>query len=110
LNRRLPADVDDRTRCFVLDGMRKTRFTIGIAAALLFSALIPFRATAGDIRPEARVSRERANCEKACHDDHKRWVDLCIGNHDPREITPSARGQCVATGAERLRQCLRGCR
>lgn len=49
-------------------------------------------------------------CEKACHDDHRRWVDRCLANHDPREITPSARGQCVDAGAERLRQCLGRCR
>src|SRR5512143_1548921 len=90
--------------------MRKTRFAIRIAAVLLFCALVPFRATAGDARSAARVSTDRANCEKACHDDHKRWVDLCIANHDPREITPSARGQCVAAGAERLKRCLQGCR
>lgn len=49
-------------------------------------------------------------CEKACHDDHRSWVDRCLANHDPREITPSARGQCVDAGAERLRQCLGRCR
>jgi hypothetical protein len=55
-------------------------------------------------------TRVQLACEKACHEDHRRWVDLCRANHNPREITPSARGQCVATGAERLQQCLKGCR
>lgn len=90
--------------------MRRSHVVFRIAAVLLFSVLIPIRATAADRRPEARGARERGTCEKACHDDHKRWVDLCIGNHDPREITPSARGQCVAAGAERLGQCLLRCR
>jgi len=49
-------------------------------------------------------------CEKACHEDHRGWVDLCRANHSPREITPSARGQCIDAGAERLQQCLERCR
>jgi hypothetical protein len=49
-------------------------------------------------------------CEKACHEDHREWVDLCIANHNPREITPNARGHCVDAGAERLQACLTRCR
>lgn len=90
--------------------MRTVHVAFRIAAALVVSAFLPFHATAADRRPEARRAPERGICEKSCHDDHRRWVDLCIGNHDPREITPSARGQCVAAGAERLAQCLQRCR
>ena len=67
-------------------------------------------AMAADPAADSGKTRQRLACEKACHDDHRRWVDLCIANHNPREITPSARGQCVDAGAERLRQCLGKCR
>jgi hypothetical protein len=75
-------------------------FLIGIASP----------AMAADQSPDSGKTRARLACEKACHDDHRRWVDLCLANHNPREITPSARGQCVDAGAERLQQCLKGCR
>ncbi|MFA6147571.1 MAG: hypothetical protein WC899_05120 [bacterium] len=55
-------------------------------------------------------SRVQPACRKACHEDHRQWVDLCLANHNPREITPSARGRCVDAGAERLHRCLKGCR
>ena len=67
-------------------------------------------AMAADPGPDSGKTRTRLGCEKVCHDDHRGWVDLCLANHNPREITPSARGQCVDAGAERLRQCLKGCR
>ena len=90
--------------------MRKAWLTLPIAATLLISVLVPFRATAAEPRPEVRQGRDRGVCERACSEDHRTWVGLCIEFHDPHEIIPSARGQCVADGAERLRQCLEGCR
>ena len=79
-----------------------------VLAALL--AGVAFPAMAADQAPKSGKTGSQLACERACHDDHRRWVDLCIANHDPREITPSARGQCVDAGAERLRQCLARCR
>lgn len=90
--------------------MRSASLALSVAAGVLFSCLLPSLVPAADQRPETGKARDQRACEKACHDDHRRWVDLCIGNHDPREITPSARGQCVEAGAGRLRQCLTGCR
>jgi len=55
-------------------------------------------------------TRAQLACERDCHDDHVEWVNLCIANHNPREITSNARGHCIAAGAERLQQCLKGCR
>lgn len=63
-----------------------------------------------DRRADKGKTRAQLACERACHQDHGEWVDLCIANHDPREVTPNARGHCIAAGAERLQQCLSGCR
>ncbi len=67
-------------------------------------------AMAADRGPGRGKTRAQLACEKACHDDHDAWVGLCLANHDPREITPSARGQCIEAGAERLQRCMKGCR
>lgn len=88
-----------------------TRFAAGfmtVLSTLLICVASP--ATAADRGSNTGRSASQPACEKACHDDHRRWVDLCLANHEPREITPSARGQCVDAGAERLRQCLGRCR
>jgi hypothetical protein len=90
--------------------MRKTSLALAVAAVILLSLTVPSLVPAADQRSGPGKAQDQRACEKACHDDHRRWVDLCISNHNPREITPSARGQCVETGAERLRQCLKGCR
>jgi hypothetical protein len=79
-----------------------------VLSAFLIGVASP--AMAVDQSPDSGKTRARLACEKACHDDHRRWVDLCLANHNPREITPSARGQCVNAGTERLQQCLKGCR
>lgn len=89
--------------------MRKSRLPLRIAVVCLFSAVVPFLATAAEPRPEARVDRGGGSCESACHDDHRTWVELCIEFHDPHEIVASARGQCIAEGAERLGSCLESC-
>jgi hypothetical protein len=89
--------------------MRKSSLAI---ATVFSAALLGFTppVTAAEQASGSGKTRAQLACEKACHDDHRRWVDLCLANHNPREITPSARGQCVDAGAERLKQCLKGCR
>ncbi len=67
-------------------------------------------AMAADPRAGTGKSPAERACERACHEEHLGWVDLCIAYHDPREMLASARGQCIAEGAERLKACLEGCR
>ncbi len=87
------------------------RFSLALAAVLsILLSRIASPAISGDQGAGARKSPEQLACEKACHEDHAGWVDQCIAFHDPREILPSARGQCIDAGAERLQACLEGCR
>ncbi len=90
--------------------MRISRLLFGVAVILGVSVFVPFLAAAAGLQPEVLANRGESACESACHDAHGGWVDLCIEYHDPHEILPSARGQCIAEGAERLRQCLENCR
>jgi hypothetical protein len=95
----------------VRGGVPMKKFSLGfvtVLSTLLIGVAAP--ATAADHGSNPGKTGSRLACERACHDDHRRWVDLCLANHNPREITPSARGQCVDAGAERLKQCLGRCR
>ncbi len=90
--------------------MRLPCLALGAAlSALVTFGLVP-SVNAADSRGGAGKPAAQIACERSCHELHSGWVDLCVSYHDPREIEPSARGQCVEAGAERLRQCLEGCR
>lgn len=89
--------------------MRKLEPTFVPVLLALLLAIVP-SAMAAEPRAGAGKAPTVLACERACHEQHSGWVDLCIAYHDPHEILPSARGQCVADGAARLQQCLEGCR
>lgn len=89
--------------------MRKLGLAHAPVLLTLLLTIIP-SAMAADPRAGAGKSPAELACERACHEQHLGWVDLCIAYHDPREILASARGQCVADGAARLQRCLEGCR
>ncbi len=89
--------------------MKKSCLALVPALLTLLFGLIP-SVMAADPGTGAGKSPAQLACERACHELHLGWVDMCVSYHDPREIEPSARGQCVDAGAERLQQCLKGCR
>ncbi len=89
--------------------MRKPCVALAPALLTVLFGLVP-SVMAADPRAGAGKSSAQLACEKACHEDHLGWVDLCISYHDPREMLASARGQCIAEGADRLKLCLEGCR
>lgn len=89
--------------------MRTASLVLAAALSMLLAGMTA-PATADDRVAPPGKSPSRLACERACHDDHGAWVDQCIAFHDPREILPSARGQCVDAGAERLHRCLATCR
>ncbi len=85
--------------------------TLALAAALAaIATATTFPAAAADRGAPRGKSPSQLACERACHDDHRWWVEQCIEYHDPLELLPSARGQCVDAGAERLAGCLESCR
>ncbi len=89
--------------------MRKPEPTLVPVLLALLLTIVP-SAMAADPRAGTGKSPAVLACERACHEQHSGWVDLCIAFHDPREILASARGQCIADGAARLQRCLEGCR
>jgi hypothetical protein len=90
--------------------MKKSITASALGAAAMSMLLFSHGAVLADPGQGARKDSDRRACEEACRRDHRRWVDLCMDNHDPHLITPSARGQCTEAGSERLKACLRGCR
>lgn len=89
--------------------MRKHCLALVPALLTLLFGLIP-SVMAADPGAGGGKSPAQLACERSCHELHSGWVDLCLSYHDPREIEPSARGQCVDAGSERLQECLKGCR
>ncbi len=79
---------------------------VGVVGVLAIGLASAGLAAAGN---SDRPADPRKECREQCRDQHRTWVDLCIDNHDPHRVTPSARGQCVEAGSERLQSCLKAC-
>ncbi len=80
---------------------------LGVAFVLAIGLTAAGWAAAGN---SDRQADPRKECRSQCREQHRTWVDLCIDNHDPHLVTPSARGQCVEAGSERLQSCLKACK
>ena len=57
----------------------------------------------------APKNTSRTACKRDCQQQYKALVKACIEFHDPRDVTPSARGQCVERFAKSLQECKEAC-
>ena len=80
---------------------------VGVAFVLAIGLTAAGWAVAGN---SDRQADPRKECRSQCREQHRTWVALCVDNHDPHLVTPSARGQCVEAGSERLQSCLKACK
>jgi hypothetical protein len=82
-----------------------------MSRCLVFSVILTFALSVSALAGKGdQNTNARKDCQAECRAEHKALVKACIDSHDPRTVTPSARGQCIEAYAKALQNCMEGCK